>query len=105
MQDVCFLKAPGEGEAFCAALNSCKVANACWTTDVIDAMMFGAQRVIRFADDHGNVKKCLLAYKEPQNSALGLVTQQEVQEFLDCEVCSHTSVRWLPSRCSYLANR
>lgn len=45
VQGVCCERAPGEGEAYCAALNACGVADVCFTSDVIDIFFFGASKV------------------------------------------------------------
>ena len=56
-----------------------------WTTDVVDAFMFGASKVLRAKDD-GKSNQAVLCYKAPQTSAAAVVSSTGMAELVGCLV-------------------
>eukprot|EP00892_Ulva_mutabilis_P005754 jgi/Ulvmu1/3550/UM166_0004.1 len=80
--DVCHIRAPGEGEALCAALNDCGVADVCFSTDVIDIFFFGAKKVMRSSSKGDQTKAKFLTYHDPPNSSFALLTADMMASYI-----------------------
>jgi hypothetical protein len=70
----------------CAALNRAGIVDRVWTTDLVDAFMFGATSVMRAPADSGNGDKSLLNYKQPHKSEMAILKASDMAQHFGCEV-------------------
>lgn len=68
------VRAPGEGEALCAILTACGLADVAWTADVGDCMLFGATTVMF----HSNGAPAL-CHRNPGKARFAVADTSEVQ--------------------------
>ena len=94
LQGVRCIRAPGEGEAMCAALTAAGLADMAATRDVIDALMFGARAVISPAQSASGTKAKPLfgAPNMPSDSGFKVTRRSGVAAYFGVRVCIHLRV-------------
>lgn len=85
LQGIECLRAPSEGEAYCAVLNKLDKVDVVWTTDVVDAFMFGAKKVLR-GIQHGKSNQAVLCYRSPATSAAAVLSRSDMAQGFGCSV-------------------
>ena len=86
LQGITCINAPGEGEATCAALVEADLADAVLSSDVVDSLLFGADKVVH-AKNAAHVRCQIVAYQKPNESQFYMTSLASVRARFSLQVC------------------